>query len=121
MSENQALSGEEEISWFWEEVEGDVKATLSAAQRIAIEDAVRKSTSQSHPADLRLYLGKYFVRIIAGKERRNRSRLKKDLKRNPIFTGKNAPIIIVFWALLFCSTVYVLALVTNIFEGFLFN
>ena len=121
MSESQALAGDEEISWFWEEVESDVRSTLTPTQRIAIEEAVRKSTSQSHPADVRLYLGKYFVRIIAGKERRNRDRLKKDLKRNPIFTGKNTPIIIVFWTLLFCSTVYVLAMMTNIFEGFLFN
>ena len=102
-------------------MESDVRSTLTPEQRIAIEQAVKNTTAQSQPADFRLYLGKYFVRIIAGKERRSQKRQDQDLKENPLFTRKNAPVIAVFWMLLFFSTVYVLALMTNVFERFMFN
>ena len=120
MSDSQALSGEEEISWFWEEVEGDVKATLTAAQRIAIEDAVRKSTAQSQPADVRLYLGKYFVRIVAGKERRNRERLKQDLKDNPVFALKNIPLLAVVSVLWILAVLYIVMFTSAVIAHWFF-
>lgn len=115
MSESQAIAGDEEISWFWEEVESDVKATLSPAQRTAIEDAVRKSAAQSQPADLRLHLGKYFVRIIAGKERRNRKRLKQDQKSNPILTGRNIPLLVLLSVLWGLALLYIVMFTTAVF------
>ncbi|WP_375202639.1 hypothetical protein [Hyphococcus sp.] len=121
MSESQALPNDEEISWFWEEMEADVRATLSPEQRIAIEKAMAKSADESRPADLRLYLGKYFIRIIAGKERRNKKRLRQDLKKNPVFAKRNLPVAILFWTLWVFSVLYVLAFISTLVESFLFK
>lgn len=120
MSQTQALTEKQEISWFWEEVDGGVRQTLTPEQRTAIEAAVKKSSAQAQPADLRLHLGKYFVRVIAGKERRNRERLKEDLKNNPVFASKNTAVIAVFWVLLLLSTLYTLAFVANFASRFIF-
>ena len=67
MSESQAVVGTQEMNWFWKELGADVSDTLTASQRTAIEQVVKKSTAQAQPADVRLHLGKYYVRIIAGK------------------------------------------------------
>ena len=115
MSQSQTLTRTQDIHWFWDEMDGDVRSTLTPEQRIAIEEAVKKTAAQTQPADLRLYLGKYFVRIIAGKERRNAERQKQDLKNNPIFTAKNAPVIAIFWVLMLFTTLYGLALILNLF------
>ena len=120
MSQAQALAEKQEISWFWEEVDGGVRRTLTPEQRTAIEAAVRKSSAHAQPADVRLHLGKYFVRIIAGKERRSPDRLKEDLKNNPIFARKNTAVIAVFWALLLLSTLYALAFAANLAVRFIF-
>ncbi|WP_375206340.1 hypothetical protein [Hyphococcus sp.] len=121
MSESQAISGEEEISWFWEGMEADVRATLTAEQRIAIEKAMAKSGKKSGPADIRLHLGDYFIRIVAGKERRNKKRLKQDLKNNPLFAWKNVPILLVFTASWILSMVYIVAVISSVVQRFFFS
>jgi len=117
MSESHAVSGDEEINWFWEEMEGDVLATLTADQRIAIENAVRKSAAHTQPADMRIYLGKYFIRIIAGKERRNKARQKQDLKNNPFFASKNIPVLIIFSIFWIPSVLYIVAFLKSVLKN----
>jgi hypothetical protein len=121
MSESQAVADTQEMNWFWKELGADVSDTLTVSQRAAIEEVVKKSTAQAQPADVRLHLGKYYVRIIAGKERRSADRLKEDLKNNPIFASKNAAVIAVFWTLLLFATLYAGAFVVNFAQRFIFN
>ena len=119
MSQSQPLISEREITWFWEDMDAEVRGTLTPAQRVAIENAVKKTSSYGDPADLRLHFGGYFVRILAGKERRNPERLKQDRKNNPIFSGKNAAVIAVFWIMTLRSTLYIGAFALNIIGGYL--
>ncbi|WP_428408867.1 hypothetical protein [Hyphococcus sp.] len=121
MSESQAVSGEEEISWFWEGMEADIRASLTAEQRIAIEKAMAKSSKDSGPADIRLHLGSYFIRIIAGRERRNKKRLKQDLKNNPLFAWKNIPVLLVFTGAWVLSMVYIIAVITSVVKSLFFQ
>ncbi len=121
MQKNQALAEKQEISWFWEEVDAEIRGALTPQQRVAIEEAVQKSAANAETADFRLHLGKFFVRIIAGKERRSPERLKRDLENNPVFAKKNRGVIAVFWALMFCTTLYVLAFMTNFVIQFFFT
>ncbi|PQA87526.1 hypothetical protein [Hyphococcus luteus] len=120
MSESQVSTGNQEITWFWEEVEADVRETLTPQQRVAIENAVKNSSSHAQPADVRLYLGKYFVRIIAGKERRNKKRLKQDLKDNPVFARKNTPVIVFYWIVMFLATLYILGATSKVIMHYYF-
>lgn len=120
MSEQQIAVGAQEINWFWRDVGVDVKDALTSEQRAAIEGAVKRSAESSQPADIRLHLGKYFVRITAGRERRNRDRLKQDLANNPIFTAKNVPLIAIFWTLVLLATLYAMAFFANVLSRFVF-
>lgn len=118
MSDGHAAAGDCGMRWFWKNVGADVANALTAEQRTAIEEGVRKSSASARPADIKLHLGKYFVRITAGKERRNKERLKQDLIENPIFTKKNAPLIAVLWGLSLLASLYILAFMVNAFERF---
>lgn len=120
MSESEATVRKQAVNWFWSDVGADVKDALTTEQRSAIEQAVTRSAANAQPADVRLHLGKYFVRITAGKERRNRERLKQDLIDNPIFASKNAPLIAIFWTLTLFSTLYVVAFIVNALSRFVF-
>lgn len=120
MSESEAVLGNQETHWFWKEAGADIRDALTSEQQTAVENAVKRSLASSQPADIRLHLGKYFVRITAGKERRNRERLKEDLKNNPIFTKKNAPLIAILWALSLLATLYIMAFIANVLARFVF-
>ena len=92
MSNNQTSTANEPVSFFWSE--GETKDDITQGG-----DAAEKTAAGSRPADLRLHFGSFFVRIIAGKERRSPQRLKKERKENPAFTLRNLPLILAVWLL----------------------
>jgi len=106
MSERQAAIGAQEISWFWEGMENDVRETLTKEQRIAIEHAVRSSAATPRHSDLRLHFGKYFVRITAGRERRSPERVQKDIEDYPVFAKRNYSVLAILWTLMLLSMMY---------------
>ena len=85
MSENQATIKPGSTNWLWREVSEEIAETLTPTQKEAIEAAISRSTADSQPADLRFTIGGYFIRIMAGKERRSRDRVKKEQQENPVF------------------------------------
>ena len=120
MSDSQAISGSEEISWFWDTVDTDISATLTPEQKKAIAGAVIKSKAKDAPGDLRLHLGGYFIRIVAGKERRNRERLKQDLKDNPVFALKNIPLLAVVSVLWILAVLYIVMFTSAVIAHWFF-
>ena len=121
MSEAQIAADDQTAHWFWRDVAADVREALTPEQRSSIEAAAERSAAARTPADLRFHLGKYFVRITAGKERRNPGRLKQELADNPTFARKNVPLIAILWALVFLSTLYAMAFLVNIAVWLLFS
>ena len=114
MAGSQAPSGDQTMHWFWKDVGDEVADALTAEQRNAIELGLKKSAADGRPADIRLHLGKYFVRIIAGKERRGKKRLEHDRSENPVFTLKNAPLIALLWGLSLLVTLYALTFIVSL-------
>lgn len=90
-----ALTGQ--TLWFWRVLGGDVESTLTAKQKRAIENAVQRSSKAAQLSDIKLSFGKFFVRIISGKERRSRQRLLEERAQEPVIIARNLPIFVVFW------------------------
>ncbi len=90
-----ALTGQ--TLWFWRVLGDDVESTLTVEQKWAIENAVQRSSTTVQPVDVKLSFGKFFVRIISGKERRSRQRLLDERAQQPVIIARNLPIFVVFW------------------------
>ena len=118
MSKSAVTLPDQGLNWFWKEVTPDVRAALSEEQQKTIEAAVTRSAADAEHADLRLHLGNYYLRILAGKERRNAARIKKDIAENPVFVKKNYVVIAIYWALTFSAALYAGALFLNLFRLF---
>ncbi len=118
MSNSEITIPNQRLNWFWEEVNPDAKAALSEEQQKSIEAALIRSATDVEHADLRLHLGKYYVRILAGKERRNPARIKKDIAENPIFVKKNFPVFAIYWVLTLFTALYAGALFFNLIRLF---
>ncbi len=97
MFKNQASTANESIGLYWSD--GGVGPKGEIPQENAVADTAGKIGARPRPADLRLHFGPYFLRIIAGKERRSPERLKQDRKENPAFTLRNLPLIMLIWFL----------------------
>ncbi len=110
MSKSEVTLPNQGLSWFWKEVTPDVRAALSEEQQKTIEAVVTRNTANAEHADLQLHLGKYYVRVLAGKERRNPVRIQKDIAENPIFVKKNYFVIAIYWVLMFFTVLYAGAL-----------
>lgn len=91
------------LNRFWNAVPEDVRARLDDATRAALSDAVLKFEPKGRGADLRFSNRWFYLRIMAGRERRSSSRRFWDKHFFPLFTRQN------FLALLVLSTFGVLA------------
>ncbi len=103
----ESISSSDDTIWFWRTVGPEVERMFTREQKDAIESVVKKSSAKSLPTDIRLSYGKYFFRIIAGKERRNPERIKEEAELFPFFCKKNMPILVVLWVAAM-STLYAL-------------
>ena len=56
--------------------------------------------SRNHAVDLRitipLFFGRYYLTIVAGKERRSRSRLQEERQKHPLRTAGNTLFLLAF-------------------------
>ena len=110
MSDAQISLADQELSWFWDDVSSDVSTVLTAEQKKNIEAAVKRSAATTDHADLKLSLGRFYVRIVAGKERRGHDRIEKEGGANPVFAKKNLLVIGIYWILMLFAILYVWSL-----------
>ncbi len=103
---NQTSTATEPVSFFLSD--GAAVAKGETPQENAVKDAAAQPARVSRPADLRLHLGPFFLRIIVGKERRSPDRLRQDRTENPAFTLRNLPLIVVIWLLSGAALLYFL-------------
>lgn len=80
------------------------------ASRDSTSSAPRRSQSErvqdwsgTHPVDIRLTLpllsGRYYLTVLAGRERRSAERLRADRARHPLFKFGNVVLILLFGTL----------------------
>ncbi len=71
------------------------------AEKIPSSNAEEAESPRHEPddnlADIRLCFGKYFLVLIAGKERRDLDRLTAEREARPVFVAKNIPLLIMIW------------------------
>lgn len=116
MLQSKIPNCDQNLHWFWDSVGDDVHQTLTTEQARSIEDAVNRTTTRANHSDVQLHIGKYFIRIIAGKERRSPSRLKMDQANNPIFAKKNIPVIATYWVIMLLATLCTIAAFFSLFS-----
>jgi hypothetical protein len=119
VSESQ-MALTDHTSWFWNAVGKEVEGTLSVEQRQAIENAVKRSSHVSNPADVRLSFGTFFVRIISGKERRGGPRLREDRKAHPVIVARNFPVLAAFWIAATFTSLYIAGFVISLLARLVF-
>jgi len=77
---------------------GHIYSGLTAEQKTAIATAASESPWRQQPIDirctLRLPFGPYYVRLVAGQERRNGTRLRLERTAQPLRTARNMTFII---------------------------
>jgi hypothetical protein len=77
---------------------GHIYSGLTAEQKTEIAKAASESPWRQQPIDLRLTVrlpfGPYYLRLIAGQERRNESRLRLERTVQPLRTARNMTFII---------------------------
>jgi len=87
------LMGEVRAEQFMRVLAPDVRDSLSAEQERAIRAAAEKNPWDNHPVDLRFSLptplGRFYLALVAGRERRSAARRALDRNRFPAFTLGN--------------------------------
>ncbi|NNE41095.1 MAG: hypothetical protein HKN14_09295 [Marinicaulis sp.] len=115
MANAEATLADEKSFSFWNDVSAETMGALSPAQRENIETAVKASAAASDHADIKLSLGGYYIRVLAGSERRNPDRVKSERAESPIFVKKNIPVLIVSGVLSLIAAFYAVALLMKFF------
>jgi hypothetical protein len=94
---------------FLARVPGDVAATFSDSQLDAVKRAFGARTPGSHTVDLRfsLPLGRrrFYIVLLAGRERRSSRRLIWERAMRPLWTAANAVVMSLF-ALALCASLF---------------
>lgn len=71
------------------------------AKQVPSDDADSAENPRHEPdnnlADIRLCFGKYFLVLIAGKERRDLDRITAEREARPVFVARNIPLLILIW------------------------
>ena len=77
---------------------GYIYSGLTAEQKTEIAKAASESPWRQQPIDIRLTLrmpfGPYYLRLVAGQERRNESRLRLERTVQPLRTARNMTFVI---------------------------
>lgn len=82
---------------FWKAVGADVYDALSETQRKSVVRAARWTSGAHIGSDVRLSFGRYFLVLLAGKEKRSRDRLVEERAKRPVLVAKNIPLILLVW------------------------
>ncbi len=74
-------------------IEPRIRETLTPEQEAAIRAAAERNPWQGHPVDIRftlpLLFGRYYVTLVAGRERRSSSRLAAERQAHPLILMGN--------------------------------
>ena len=77
---------------------GHIYSGLTAEQKTEIAKAASESPWRQQPIDIRFTLrmpfGPYYLRLVAGQERRNESRLRLEWTVQPLRTARNMTFVI---------------------------
>lgn len=87
------------LARFWGYMPEELTSELSADQRIAINDAIVRANPVHPGPDIRLSFGPFFLRVLAGRERRSRERLIDERRKHPVFTRRNLPLLGITWGI----------------------
>lgn len=82
---------------FWTSVDPNVSDDLTEDQKDAIWTAVERRSGEEFPGDVRLSLGRHFLVVLFGRERRAGDRLRTERRQRPVFTSRNLPLIVIMW------------------------
>jgi hypothetical protein len=92
----------------------DIARSLTPRQLEGLDDALRPAR---HPVDIRrtLSLGasRYYVVVLAGRERRSPDRLRAEKARRPLLTGPNVATMVGFGFLLLLSVIGAINLIVR--------
>ncbi len=87
------LMGEVRAEGLLRAIDPAVRVSLTEAQEDAIRAAARRDSWKRHPVDLRLTLptpfGRFYLALVAGRERRSTARLATERKRQPLASAGN--------------------------------
>jgi hypothetical protein len=87
------------LNRFWSVVPTDIAARLDDETRSALSDAVLTFEPKGQGADLRFSNRWFYLRIMAGPERRGAARRLWDKKFFPLLTRQNIGALVVLWSL----------------------
>ena len=87
----------------------EVREGLTEAQRTAIAEALGAARWRRHLIDIRLslplVLSRYYVTMVAGRERRSGARRSQDRDRHPLRTAGNLAFLVIVVVTLYGSAV----------------
>jgi hypothetical protein len=82
-----------EVAGFFSRLPGHIAAGLTDEQRTAIEGAIVSHASARPPVNIRVSVPlpgwRFYLAVMAGKERRNAARRRADRQRHPLHTVGN--------------------------------
>ncbi len=88
---------------------GEVREGLTEVQRAAVAEALGAGRWRRHLIDIRfslpLVLSRYYVTIVAGRERRSGARRSQDRDRHPLRTAGNLAFLLIVVVTLYGSAV----------------
>jgi hypothetical protein len=105
---------------FFDRLPLPVSRGLTAEQRAAIADAVVAGGKNSPPVNIRLGIplpfGRWFVSVLAGRERRSRERIVRDRTAQPLKTLGNAAFVFAGMMILYLVAALAVLLYTSAIE-----
>lgn len=105
---------------FFDRLPLPISRGLTAEQRAAIADAVVAGAKNSPPVNIRLGIqlpfGRWFVSVLAGRERRSRERIERDRAARPLKTVSNAVFVFAGMMILYVVAAIAALLYTSTLE-----
>ena len=99
-------------------IDAEVRESLTPAQLAAVRDAARFVNWDQHPVDLRLSLplpfGRFFVALVAGRERRAAARRAVEGTHHPVMTPANLAFCVMFFALAAAAGFFLMTLLGGV-------
>jgi len=109
---------DETLSRFLARIPVDVADSFNEAQLLAVKRAFAEHFSRQHPVDIRLtLLRRYYLVVLAGRERRDGARRRRDRHRRPLLRLANVMFVNGVVVLLLLAVVTALYLLTAAIDG----
>lgn len=95
-------------------------ARLQESELTEISEAFTRAFPVTTAMDVRLSFRWFFVRLIAGKERRSAARRSQDRRTFPALTWRNVPLLILFWLAVMALSVAAMTIIPPLMVGLFF-